>query len=114
MSKVKIYHNPKCSKSRETLDLIRGNGIEPEVIEYLKQPLTKSELKEILTMLKLPVKDMVRTKEALFKEIAPNLENESETLGVLAKHPKLMERPIVVKGKKAIIGRPPEAVLSLF
>ena len=114
MSKVKIYHNPRCSKSRQTLDLIRGNGVEPEVIEYLNSPPTKAEIKEILGFLGLPAREIVRTKEEVFKALDVDLSNDSQVISAISKNPKIMERPIVVNGAKAVIGRPPENVLEIL
>lgn len=114
MSNVKIYHNPRCSKSRQTLDLIRGNGIEPEVIEYLNTPLTQADIKEVLGFLNLEAKDIVRTKEEVFKALDLDLSNESQVISAISKNPKIMERPIVVNGDKAVIGRPPENVLEIL
>lgn len=114
MAAVTIYHNPRCSKSRQTLDLIRGNGVEPEVVEYLKEPPTAAEIKEILGQLNMQAKDIVRTKEDLFKELSPNLEDEDSLIKVLSENPKLIERPIVVSEGKAVLGRPPENVLEIL
>jgi arsenate reductase len=109
----KIYHNPRCSKSRQTLEILTSNGIEPVIIEYLKVGLTKAEVKSLISMLKRPLKDLVRTKEAEFDK-AIDLTNEKEVIAALVAVPKLLERPIVIKDKKAIIGRPPENVEALF
>jgi arsenate reductase len=114
LSNVKIYHNPRCSKSRQTLDLIRGNGIEPEVIEYLNTPPTQADIKEVLGFLNLEAKDIVRTKEEVFKALDLDLSNESQVISAISKNPKIMERPIVVNGDKAVIGRPPENVLEIL
>lgn len=109
-----IYHNPKCSKSRETLSLLESHGITPEIKEYLVKGVTKSELKTLLSKLNLEAKDIVRTKEELFKELDLYEANEETLLKMIQENPSLLERPIVVKGMKAIIGKPPENVLKLF
>lgn len=106
-----IYHNPRCSKSREALHILEEHGIQPEVRLYLQNPPSEKELRELETMLGKQLKDFIRTKEPLFKQFKSTDEN-LHTL--VAKHPKLLERPIVVKDNKAVIGRPPEQVLTLL
>ncbi len=111
-----IYHNPRCSKSRQTLDLLRQNGAEPEIIEYLKTPPTIAELKSLLAKLGLKPRELLRTKEPEYK--AAGLNNpelsDAEILRAMVDHPKLIERPIVVHGNKAMLGRPPERVLEIL
>ena len=113
--KIKIFHNPRCSKSRQTMQLLTDRGIEPEVIEYLKTPPTKQELTEILDLLGLEPRQLMRTKEAEYKE--NGLDDESlskiQLIDAMIKHPKLIERPIVLSKGKAAIGRPPETVLEI-
>ena len=113
---ITIYHNPRCSKSRETLALIKSQGIEPEVILYLNTPPNASTINELLEKLNMTARDIIRTGEAAYK--ANNLKDPSLSEQILIEaivaYPKLLERPIVVKGDKAIIGRPPENVLSLL
>lgn len=114
--KTTIYHNPRCSKSRQTLELLDNNKIEYQVIEYLKQPLDSKELKIILKLLKLPVQDVLRTKEIAYKDNQlnnPKL-SEQEILDVIVANPILLERPIVIHNNKAAICRPPELVLDLI
>jgi len=112
---MKIYHNPRCRKSRETLSLIEEKGVEPEIVLYLDKPPTQKELKELLSLLKMKPTDLLRKGEKVFKEEYKGKElSDSEWIKVMTKHPKLIERPIVVKGKKAILGRPPENVLELL
>jgi arsenate reductase len=113
---VTIYHNPRCSKSRQTLDLLKQQGNEPDIIEYLKTPPTKSELKRLLKMLGLTARQLLRTKEPAYKELGlDDLSlKEDEIIDAMIKTPKLMERPIVVANNKAAIGRPPEQVLEIL
>jgi arsenate reductase len=113
---IEIYHNPRCSKSRQTLQLLQEQGIEPEVVEYLKTPPDKKTLKQILKMLGLEPRDLMRKKESEYKQNQlddPNLTREQLIDAMLA-HPKLIERPIVIKDGKAAIGRPPEKVLEIL
>jgi arsenate reductase len=112
---LKIYHNPRCRKSRETLALLEEKGQSPEVILYLKTPPNAAELRDILQKLGMTASQLIRKNEAVYKENykGKNL-SEDEWLTVLAENPKLIERPIVVVGDKAAIGRPPEQVLSLL
>ena len=113
---MKIYHNPRCGKSRQTLALIEAAGIEPEVIEYLKIPPTAEELDAILKKLKMEPRDLMRTGEAIYRELdLANRElTRDEAIAVMLEHPKLIERPIVVQGRKAVLGRPPENVNELL
>lgn len=114
MSTVKIYHNPRCQKSRQSLELLRSNGVEPEIVEYLKEIPTKEELKQILARLNKRPIDILRKGEPIFKEKFKGMEfSDEEWLQVMTEYPKLIERPIVVKGNKAVVGRPPENVLEL-
>ena len=116
MTQVTIYHNPRCSKSRETLKLLTEQGIDPEIVDYLKTPLSKAALKDILSKLNITPRELLRTKEADYKTHQLNDESLSDTalIQAMIDFPKIMERPIVVKGKKAAIGRPPEAVLEIL
>jgi arsenate reductase len=112
---MKIYHNPRCSKSRQTLQLIEDKDEKVEIIEYLKTPLTKEELKDILKKLGKKAEDIIRKGEPIFQEKFQGKEfSEEEWLNILTDNPILIERPIVVRGDKAIIGRPPEKVLELL
>jgi len=110
---VTIYHNPKCSKSRETLALIEGKGIAPQVIEYLKTPPSAAELKNILGKLGIAPKDLLRKKEAAEAGIDPSQADDA-LIAAMAAHPQVIERPIVVVGDKARLGRPPEQVLEIL
>ena len=114
MSKFTIYHNPKCSKSRQTLELLKEKGIEPTVVEYLKEPLTKDEVSSLIKKLDVDSQLLIRKKEDLYKENKPSIETDADIAKAIEKFPKIMERPIVVCGSKAVIGRPPENVLALI
>lgn len=114
MSKLTIIHNPRCSKSRQTLELLQGKGVEPSIIEYLKTPLTSDELSSIAGKLTTPLSSMVRTKEDEYKSSPFDINHLSTVIEALTETPKLLERPIVYNESKAIIGRPPENVLELL
>ena len=110
-----IYHNPRCSKSRQSLALLRENGVEPEVIEYLKTPLDEVALREVIAKLGFKTHDVVRIKEEPYQQLALSPDSSDEDLiAAIVKYPILMERPIVVKGNSAVIGRPPEKVKELL
>jgi arsenate reductase len=109
-----IYHNPRCSKSRETLALLESKGQAPQIIEYLKTPPSAAELKRILKALGLTAKDIVRKKEAAEVKIDAAKMTEQELIAAMIKHPEIIERPIVVNGEKAAMGRPPERVLTIL
>ncbi|OEJ69230.1 arsenate reductase (glutaredoxin) [Magnetovibrio blakemorei] len=111
---VTIYHNPRCSKSRTTLELIREKGIEPNIVEYLETPPSAAELKDLLTKLGLKAKDIVRKKEAGEEGIDVAALDNDALIKALVAHPRAIERPIVVKGAKAVMGRPPENVINLL
>ncbi len=113
---VTIYHNPKCSKSRQTLELLQQNGITPAIIEYLKTPPTAETLKEILAQLGLAPRDLMRKKEAVYAECGldnPSL-SDDHLIDFMIQNPILIERPIVLANGKAALGRPPEQVLDIF
>ena len=111
---VTIYHNPRCNTSRKTLALLRDKGIEPTIVEYLKTPYTAAQLKTLLAQLKLPAKAIVRRKEATEAGVDPAKLSEDQLIAAMAKHPIIVERPIVVSGGKAALGRPPENVLKVI
>jgi arsenate reductase len=111
---VRIYHNPRCNTSRKTLALLRQRGIEPEIVEYLKTPYTAAGLKTLLGQLKIPAKAVLRKKEAAALGIDPAKLSEEALIAAMVKHPILVERPIVVSGEKAALGRPPEKVLAVL
>jgi arsenate reductase len=111
--RVTIYHNPRCTKSRETLALLRDRGIDPVIVEYLETPPPKGRLRELARMLG-DGKKLLRTKEPLCKELGLSAESTvAEVIDAIAEHPVLLERPLVVCGTRAAIGRPPESVLDI-
>jgi arsenate reductase len=112
---ITIYHNPRCSKSRQTLELLKDKGIEPEVNLYLDSPPNAEKLTDLLQKLGLEANQLIRKSEAYYKENLKGLEiTDNELIDVMIKNPKLIERPIVVAGDRAAIGRPPEAVLEII
>ena len=112
---ITIYHNSRWGKSRKTLQLLRDNGYEPKIIEYLKTPPNVQELRKICNVLQLRPIDIIRKGEKEYKELnISNLDRDEDLIEEIVKHPKLMERPIVIKGEKGIIGRPPENVQKLL
>ena len=113
--KTIIYHNSRCSKSRASCNLLEEKGIEFETIEYLKTPLSTSEIAELLQKLNMSAKDLIRKGESIFKEFYKGKElSESQWISAMVKHPILIERPIIVKGDNAVIGRPIENVVDLL
>ena len=112
---MKIYHNPRCRKSRETLEILKTYSKKITVVEYLKTPPSKIEIKQILQMLNIEAKDLIRKGEPEFKENYKGKElTEDEWIDAMVKFPKLIERPIVFANNKAVIGRPPENVRKLL
>ena len=112
---VSIYHNPKCSKSRETLALLRDRGVEPRIVEYLKAPPTAAELKAIVGKLGIQPEQLVRKGEEIYKtKYAGRTLTDAQWIEAMVKDPILIERPIVVAGRRAAIGRPPESILPLL
>jgi arsenate reductase len=115
MTSLKIYHNPRCSKSRQTLSLIQENGVDVEIIEYLKTPPSAAELTSVLKLLKLEPSAIIRKNESEYKESGlndPQLSKQQQ-IDLMVAFPKVIERPIVVAKNAAVIGRPPENVLTL-
>ncbi|HGG60705.1 MAG TPA: arsenate reductase (glutaredoxin) [Gammaproteobacteria bacterium] len=116
MSTVKIYHNPRCSKSRQTLSLLEEQGVQPEIIKYLETPPDEQTLAEILDLLGLEPRELMRKREKEYKEAG--LDDDSltreEQIALMVKYPKVIERPIVIANGKAAIGRPPEKVLDIL
>jgi len=113
---LKIYHNPRCRKSREALELLNKKGLKPEVIEYLKTPPSPRELDGILKKLHMEPQEIVRTKEEVYQDLhlSKKQMDRKDWIQVLVKNPILIERPIVVHGGKAALGRPPEKVLEVL
>ncbi len=114
---VKIYHNPRCSKSRQTLQILQERGIEPEVVKYLETPPTEEELREIIRMLGLSsARDLMRKKEKEYRELGLDdpAKTEDELIRAMVEHPRLIERPVVIRDGKAALGRPPEKVIDIL
>jgi arsenate reductase len=114
---VTIYHNPRCSKSRGTLELLQDQGFDPRIIEYLKSPPTSDELQSICAALDVSPKELIRTGESRFSELGLSLDDDrsgAEWCKILSENPILIERPIVRAGDRAAIGRPPENVLKIL
>ena len=111
-----IYHNPACSKSRETLQILENNNAKPLVIEYLDNPPSKTEINQIIKMLGIAPVHLLRTTEAAYKDAGYNVDTMSnvEIIDAICEHPSLLQRPIVIYGGKAVIGRPPERVLDII
>lgn len=116
MHKVQIYHNPRCSKSRAALELLIENEIKPEIVDYLKTPPDAAALRELLHKLQMRPRDLMRTGESIYRDLhLDNLKlSDAALIEAMAKNPILIERPIVVAGAKAVLGRPPEKVLKLL
>lgn len=113
---VVIYHNPHCSKSRRTLDILREKGVEPTIVDYLKTPPSEAELRRLLSLLGKRPRDLIRKGETAYRDNGlddPALTDE-ELIRALARHPVLIERPIVLARGKAVLGRPPESVLTIL
>ena len=113
---VTIYHNPRCSKSRQTLQLLQDRGIEPEIVEYLKAPPSADEMDAVLAKLGIEPRALMRTKEAAWREAGMSDEKLSrrQLIELMVANPIVIERPIVVNGTRAALGRPPESVLSIL
>ncbi len=112
---MKIYHNPRCSKSREGLAIVEASNLNFETIKYLETPISKEELTEIIKLLGIAPLDLVRKNEALWKENYKNKNlSDSEIISAMVEHPKLIERPIVINNGKAVIGRPPEIIKTIL
>ena len=114
--KTTIYHNPRCSKSRQALDILKDEGIEPKIIEYLKTPPSTSELEHILDLLGMEPRDLIRKKEMEFDEndLGGDALSRDALIKAMADNPILIERPIVIHGDKAVLGRPPEVVRQIL
>ena len=115
MSDYTIYHNPRCSKSRSTLALLEEHGITPRVVPYLETPPDEAQIRDLLKKLGIGAADLLRRGEAEYKQSGLGRDSsEQDIVAAMARYPKLIERPIVVKGKRAVLGRPPENVLELI
>ena len=115
MQNVKIWHNPRCSKSRSAATLLEEKGVEAEVVKYLETPPTKEELKEMLKMLGISARELMRTKEDIYKALnLKEVNDEEKLIAAMVENPKLIERPIVIKDGKAAIGRPIENIIELL
>ncbi|MGH8273511.1 MAG: arsenate reductase (glutaredoxin) [Gammaproteobacteria bacterium] len=111
-----LYHNPRCSKSRAALALLKDRGIEPQIVEYMKTPPDEAALRKLLHKLGLDAREVIRKGEAPYKELGLGRDSvtEVELIAAIAAHPILLQRPIAVAGNRAVIGRPPERVLELL
>ncbi len=116
MSDIILYHNPRCSKSRAALEILRKRGVEPAIVEYLKTPPTAAELRDLLAKLGLRPRDVLRDGEPEYDRLrlADPARTDPELIGAIAAHPILLQRPIAVRGSRAIVGRPPERVAELL
>lgn len=115
MANVTIWHNPRCGKSRDGVKLLEEKGVEAEVVKYLETPPTKEELQQVLKMLGISARELMRTKEAIYKELDLKNENdEAKLIEAMVQNPKLIERPVVIKDGKAAIGRPLENIEAIL
>lgn len=116
MTEITLYHNPRCSKSRQALALLRERGIEPTVVEYFKHPPDAQRLGELLGMLGMTPRELMRTREPEYRALGLDDVGlgDDELIRAIVEHPVLMERPVAVKGRRAVLGRPPEKVLELL
>lgn len=114
-NQIRIYHNPRCSKSRATLEILEDKGVQPKIVEYLTTPPSKTELQDLLQKLGMKPEEIVRKGEEIYKTNYQGKQlSDDQWLDALIEHPILMERPIVISGARAVIGRPPEKVLELL
>jgi len=116
MTDLTLYHNPRCSKSRGALELLEARGLTPNVVRYLETPLNAAQIKALLSKLGISARQLLRTGEDEYKmlQLADESLSETQLIDAIAQHPKLMERPILEVGDKAVIGRPPENILELL
>jgi arsenate reductase len=115
-SKVTIWHNPRCSKSRAALQLLRDNGIEPEIVEYLRTPPDSATITKTLRLLGITPRELMRRSESVYRELGLSDESldDAALIEAMAENPVLIERPVAISGRRAVIGRPPERVLDLL
>jgi arsenate reductase len=115
-SRLVMYHNPNCSKSRETLQILEDNQMSPDIIEYLEQPPTAQELKDVIKLLGVSVRDLLRTTEPVYREagLDDDTLTDDEIIAAICEFPVLLQRPIVISGDTAVIGRPPTRVLEII
>ena len=116
MTDLTLYHNPRCSKSRGALELLEARGLTPTVVRYLETPLSAAQLRDLLAKLNISARQLLRSGEDEYKalNLADSGLTDAQLIDVMAAHPKLIERPILVAGDKAVIGRPPEKVLDIL
>ncbi len=115
MSEVQIWHNPRCSKSRQAMSILEEAGVEAEVVKYLDEDLDVEQIKALLLMLDIDAIDLMRTKEDIFKELKlSEVHDEGVLIRAMSRFPKLIERPIIIKGNKAVIGRPAEKIMEFL
>lgn len=116
MTDLTLYHNPRCSKSRGALELLEARGLTPTVVRYLETPLSAAQLRDLLAKLNISARQLLRTGEDEYKalNLADSGLTDAQLIDAMAAHPKLIERPILVAGDKAVIGRPPEKVLEIL
>lgn len=113
--KLTIWHNPKCSKSRQALDILNEKGVDADVVKYLESTPTKDEIKEVLAKLNISARELMRTKEDIYKELnLKDVTDEEKLIDAMVENPKLIERPVVITDKTAVIGRPPEKILEIL
>ncbi len=113
--KLTIWHNPKCSKSRQALEILNEKGVDAEVVKYLETTPSKEEITEVLAKLNISARDLMRTKEDIYKELKlKDVTDEDALIEAMVQNPKLIERPVVITDKKAVIGRPPEKILDIL
>lgn len=112
---IKIYHNPRCSKSREGLAILEKSGKDFEVVKYLEEPLSADSIHNIITKLGIHPIDLIRKNEAIWKsDYKGKTLSDKQVIEAMVKHPKLIERPIVINGDKAVVGRPPESIINII
>ncbi len=115
MNEVTIWHNPRCSKSRNAVALLEEHGVEAAVVKYLETPPSKEEIVKVLKMLGISARELMRTKESIYKELGlKDVDDEEKLIDAMVAHPKLIERPVVIKDGKAAIGRPIENIIALI